>query len=103
MKIPRIKNILQMEGQGQELIVEGWIRTKRESKGLSFLELNDGSSIKNLQIIVEESLPGYESIMRDIATGCSVSVKGNLVASPAEGQNVELKASSITIVGACPA
>jgi len=102
MNQTRIKNILQMEGQGQELIVEGWIRTKRESKGLSFLELNDGSSIKNLQIILEDSFPGYESLMKDIATGCSVSLKGNLVASPAEGQKVELRASSITIVGDAP-
>jgi asparaginyl-tRNA synthetase len=102
MKIPRIKNILQMEGQGHELIVEGWIRTKRVSKGLSFLELNDGSTIKNLQIVVEERFPDYESIMRDIATGCSVSVQGNLVPSPAEGQSVELKASAITIVGPSP-
>jgi asparaginyl-tRNA synthetase len=91
-----------MEGQGQELTVEGWIRTKRESKGLAFLELNDGSTIRNLQVIVEESFPGYEPIMKDMATGCSVSVKGNLVASPAEGQKVELKASSITIVGGAP-
>jgi asparaginyl-tRNA synthetase len=97
-----IKNILQMEGQGQELTIEGWIRTKRESKGLSFLEINDGSTIKNLQVIVEENFPDYEAIMREIATGCSVCVKGNLVASPAEGQKVELRASSITIVGAAP-
>jgi asparaginyl-tRNA synthetase len=98
----RVKNIMQMEGKGQELVIEGWIRTKRESKGLAFLELNDGSSIKNLQIIVEESFPGYESIMKEIATGCSVSVKGNLVASPAEGQKVELRASTLTVVGAAP-
>jgi asparaginyl-tRNA synthetase len=102
MKTRLIKNILKLKGQGQELIVEGWIRTKRESKGLSFLELNDGSTIKNLQVIVEESFHHYEAIMREIATGCSVSVKGKLVPSPAEGQQVELKASSITIVGAAP-
>ena len=98
----RVNNILHMEGQGQEFTVEGWIRTKRVSKGISFLELNDGSSIKNLQVIVEENFPGYESIMGDIATGCSVSVTGVLIPSPAEGQTVELKASSIIIVGAAP-
>jgi len=97
-----IKYILLMEPQEQEITIEGWVRTKRDSKGVSFLEINDGSTIKNLQVIIEENFPDYASIVKSITTGSSLSVKGNLVASPAKGQKVELKASSIEIIGETP-
>ncbi len=97
-----IKHILQMEPQEQELTVQGWIRTKRDSKGIAFLEINDGTSIKNLQAIAEQTLPGYDDIMKRINTGCSVAITGNLIPSPAKGQAVELKVTGIEILGEAP-
>lgn len=94
-----IKAILHMEPAGQEVTVDGWVRTRRTSKGITFFELNDGSTIKNLQVVLDEDFPRYESVVRDIATGCSVSVTGTLIPSPAKGQQVELKVSGVTIVG----
>ena len=102
MKKTGIKYILLMDGDGQEVTVNGWIRTERDSKGISFLEINDGSTIKNLQVIIEENFPDYESIVKHAHTGCSVSVTGNLIPSPAKGQKVELKASAIKIIGESP-
>ena len=97
-----IKAVLHMEPAGQEVTVDGWVRTRRTSKGITFFEVNDGSTIKNLQVVLEEDFPRYESVVRDIATGCSVSVTGTLIPSPAKGQQVELKVSAITIVGGAP-
>ncbi len=97
-----IKAILHMEPAGQEVTVDGWVRTRRTSKGITFFELNDGSTIKNLQVVLDEDFPRYESVVRDIATGCSVSVTGTLIPSPAKGQQVELKVSGVTIVGGAP-
>jgi len=102
MKKTGIKYILLMDGDGQEVTVNGWIRTKRDSKGISFLAINDGSTIKNLQVIVEENFPDYESIVKHVNTGCSVSVTGNLIPSPAKGQKVELQASAVKIIGDAP-
>ena len=102
MKKAGIKYILLMDPQIQEITIEGWVRTKRDSKGVSFLEINDGSTIKSLQVIIEESFPDYASIVKSITTGSSLSVQGNLVASPAKGQKVELRASSIEIIGETP-
>ena len=94
-----IKAILHMEPAGQEVTVDGWVRTRRTSKGITFFELNDGSTIRNLQVVLDDDFPRYESVVRDIATGCSVSVTGTLIPSPAKGQQVELKVSAVTIVG----
>ena len=97
-----IKCILHMEPGGQEVSVDGWVRTRRTSKEITFFEINDGSTIKNLQVIVEKGFPDYESIVKDVVTGCSVSVTGSLIPSPAKGQSVELKALSITVIGEAP-
>ncbi len=97
-----IKNILTLPGDGREITVEGWIRTKRESKGITFLEVNDGSTIKNLQIIIEEGFPGYASISGALTTGSSVVVKGSLIESPGKGQAVEIKATALEVPGTAP-
>jgi asparaginyl-tRNA synthetase len=102
MKKTGIKHILRMDADGQEISVEGWVRTKRESKGISFLEINDGSTIKNLQVILENNFPEYESIAKNITTGSSVLITGNLIPSPAKGQKVEMKASSVNIIATAP-
>jgi asparaginyl-tRNA synthetase len=97
-----IKCILQMEARGQEIAVDGWVRTRRTSKEITFFELNDGSTVRNLQVVLEKEFPDYESFIKKITTGCSVSVAGSLIPSPAKGQSVELKALSINVVGEAP-
>ncbi|MCK5614827.1 hypothetical protein KAR91_73880 [Candidatus Pacearchaeota archaeon] len=87
MKGPYIKDILQMKTEDININVQGWIRTKRESKNLCFLEINDGSCMKNLQIIVDDTMEGYESIIPRTSTGASVKISGKLVKSPGEKQN----------------
>ena len=102
MEKKSIKAVLHMEPAGPKVTVDGWVRTRRTSKGITFFELNDGSTINNLQVVLEEDFPQYESVVRDIVTGCSVSVTGSLIPSPAKGQQVELKGSAVTIVGGAP-
>jgi asparaginyl-tRNA synthetase len=78
--------------------VQGWVRTRRDSKDFSFIELNDGSSLRNLQIIAKSTLSNYAEIQR-LITGASIIVRGELVASPGKGQAWEIVAESIAIVG----
>ena len=99
---PVIKDILSMSGSGGRINVEGWIRTKRESKGVTFLEINDGSTIRNLQVVIESTVPGYDDLTRDLTTGSSAVIQGRLIESPGSGQAVELKAESVAILGAAP-
>jgi asparaginyl-tRNA synthetase len=91
-----------MEPRGQEIGVDGWVRTKRTSKEITFFEINDGSTVRNLQVVIEKGFTDYESVVKDINTGCSVSVTGSLIPSPAKGQSVELRALSIAVVGEAP-
>lgn len=97
----RIINILR-EGKPHEKIeIKGWIRTKRELKEFSFIEVNDGSSLANLQVVLNSDLPNYQDIIKRLNTGVSVAVKGVLVESPAKGQKVELQAQTVEIFGDC--
>ncbi len=82
-----------------EILVNGWVRTRRGSKAFSFIEINDGSCLKNLQVIADADLPGYEEAMARITTGAAVSVQGELVESKGKGQAWEVKASQVTVVG----
>src|SRR5438445_9226819 len=79
--------------------VQGWVRTRRDSKDFSFIELNDGSTLRNLQIIASNSLSNYATVQR-LSTGASIIVRGGLVASQGKGQNWEVVADEVTIVGA---
>lgn len=99
----RIKEIFQTGQPDQSVTVQGWVRTKRELKEFTFLEVNDGSSLANLQVILEPTLPDYENVLKAISTGAAIAVSGNLVPSPGKGQNIELKAAEITLYGDCPA
>ncbi|NCS16968.1 MAG: asparagine--tRNA ligase [Microcystis aeruginosa G13-12] len=99
----RIKEIFQTGQPDQSVTVQGWVRTKRELKEFTFLEVNDGSSLANLQVILEPTLPDYENVLKLISTGAAIAVSGNLVPSPGKGQNIELKAAEITLYGDCPA
>jgi len=90
---------------GQEVTVCGWVRTLREQGGgrFSFIELNDGSTIKNLQIIVDSQIPTYSAIEKGVGAGTSLLVKGSIVESPGKNQLVELQASYVEILGSCDA
>src|SRR5262249_19005886 len=100
MEIFSVAQARQPEYIGRQARVQGWIRTRRDSKaGFRFLELNDGSVIGNLQIIAEAALPNYESEVKKLGIGCSVTVEGELRESPAKGQPTELLATRIVVHG----
>ena len=80
-----VKNALNATTPLESIAVQGWVRTRRDSKAFSFIELNDGSSLKNLQIIAKDSLPNYAEMQR-LTTGASIKVFGELVASQGKGQ-----------------
>jgi asparaginyl-tRNA synthetase len=93
-----IKDALNKTAPVKKMVVEGWVRTRRDSKDFSFIELNDGSSLRNLQIIAKSSLPNYAAVQR-LSTGGSIRVTGGLVASQGKGQKWELLADHVEIVG----
>lgn len=95
MEHTRIKELLKSEEFGKEVIVKGWVRTFRNNQ---FIAINDGSSINNIQAVVDfENTP--EEILKRITTGAAVRVKGNLVESLGKGQRVEVKATEVSIIG----
>ena len=93
-----IKDALQSTAPIDAIQVQGWVRTRRDSKDFSFIEMNDGSCLRNLQIIAKNTLPNYADVQR-LATGTSISVRGALVPSQGKGQTWELVADKIDIVG----
>jgi asparaginyl-tRNA synthetase len=93
-----IKHALASTEPQTNVTIKGWVRTRRDSKGFSFLELNDGSCLANLQVIVDEGVPGFGEMAR-FTTGASAILEGDLVASPAQGQKWELRASRAELVG----
>ncbi len=99
MTIQRIKHILKSGNPGDVVTIQGWVRTKRDSKAFSFLDVNDGSSMTGLQVIADAKLDGYDDAMKRITTGASVMVTGTLAESPGKGQRVELQANSLEVVG----
>ncbi len=102
IKQASVQSILAKEYLEGEVLVRGWVRTRRDSKTFSFLELNDGSSLKNLQIVADAALPNYQEILR-LNTGSAIAVRGTLVKSPGKGQECELRAEEVTIHGTADA
>jgi asparaginyl-tRNA synthetase len=100
MKHTKIKRIHTTD-IGKTLTCCGWVRTVRAQKSFAFIELNDGSTLSNLQVIADASLPGYEETLQQLSTGASVAITGELVESVGQKQKWELKASSIHIFGTC--
>jgi len=99
MKRTRIKDALESMDVGAEVALAGWVRTVRTSKGgFSFLALNDGSCMATIQVVADSALPNYDAVAH-LTTGCSLIVRGELVASPAKGQRVEVKATEVQVVG----
>lgn len=100
MKRIKIKDLLLSAATGEEVLVKGWVRTKREIKNVAFIALNDGSTINNIQIVVEVSNVAPD-LLKDITTGASIGVRGMLVESQGQGQTVEIQASSVELYGRC--
>lgn len=102
MKYLRIDQVLKNKPLGEMIEVKGWVRTRRDAKGMSFIEINDGSCLANLQVIAGDSLAGHEAEIAALTTGASLRVAGELLESPAKGQEVELQAAAIEIYGPAP-
>lgn len=99
MKRQRIKEILSRTQAGGPVTVHGWVRTARHSKGFSFLEVNDGSTLHNLQCVVDEKVPNYQRDVAHLQTGASVRVTGELIASPGKGQKFEVQTTELLVFG----
>ena len=95
----KVKDLLKMEA-GVEVLAKGWVRTKRGNKEIAFIALNDGSTIKNIQIVVDKN-EAINPLLARISTGACIGVRGKLVESVGSGQDVEIKASGIEIYGEC--
>jgi asparaginyl-tRNA synthetase len=100
MKRNKVKELLLTAETGSEVLVKGWVRTKRGNKNINFIALNDGSTIQNIQIVVDISLFD-ENLLKNITTGSCLAVTGKLVQSQGQGQNVEINAKTIELYGNC--
>ncbi len=97
-----IKRILASATPTESLTVQGWVRTRRDAKGFSFVELNDGSCLANLQVVVDAATPGADALPQ-LTTGASARITGQMVPSPAAGQKWELRATCVELLGAADA
>src|SRR5437016_979595 len=95
-----VKQARLAESAGKKAAIAGWVRTRRDSKGgFSFLEINDGSCFGNLQVVVANTLPNYQSEVLHLSAGASVRITGEIKPSPAKGQATELHAETVALVG----
>lgn len=100
MKQTRVHQVLQTESIGKKVKLAGWVRTRRDSKGgFSFIELNDGSCMKSVQVLAEAALSNYDSEVLKLGIGSSIEVIGDVVESPGKGQTTEVKAESVKVLG----
>ncbi len=96
---PKIKELLSSKEFGKDFLLKGWVRTKRGNNKIAFVDLNDGSTIRNIQIVID--VPGFDgSVIGRITTGACLAVAGTLVESMGKGQNVEIRAKEIEVYGA---
>ncbi len=98
MKRVTIKTILELSTHESTYVISGWVRTKRGSKSVCFIMLNDGSTSKDLQVVIDVD-PLNEPILKKINTGCSITVKGKVIKSEGQGQTHELQASKLELLG----
>jgi asparaginyl-tRNA synthetase len=101
MERTKILKLLKSEAALEKVLLKGWVRTRRDSKGFSFLEINDGSCLKNIQVIADDLLANYEDIKK-LTTGSAVTVKGKLVESQGGGQKWEITADHVDIISLAP-
>ena len=96
-----VKEVLESEEAVEGIEVQGWVRTRRDSKEFSFLELNDGSCLGGIQVVADAGIDGYQDI-HAMTTGAAVRATGKLVASPGKGQRWELQAGALELLGTAP-
>jgi asparaginyl-tRNA synthetase len=99
MAVESIRSMLGRPTAGGTGVVEGWLRTVRHGKEVSFLDVSDGSCMAGMQVVASPDTEGFESVVRQLATGCAVSAEGEVVDSPGQGQQYELHATKVTLVG----
>ena len=98
----RISQVLHDKPLNSSIEVQGWLKSSRVSKKVSFLDLNDGSCLANLQVVADDSLENFQSEIKKLTTGCAIRVRGTLIDSPAKGQEVELTPDRIEVLGWAP-
>ena len=101
LKRTKIKDLLQSDKPLKEVLIKGWVKTRRDSKDFSFIEINDGSCLKNIQVIANNNLNNYEEDIKKLSTGSSVAITGKLVESKGS-QKYEIQAKEIKIYGSAP-
>lgn len=101
MKRSKISALLKSESSADTVLIKGWVRTRRDSKGFSFIEINDGSCRENMQVIAGQELENYADILR-LSTGSAATVTGRLVASQGQGQAWEVQATGVEIISIAP-
>ncbi len=101
MQTVSVKSVLAGEIEaGQQVTIQAWVRTRRDSKaGFSFIHVNDGSSINNLQLVADKELPNYQSDILKLSSGASLRCHGTLVASKGRGQSLEVQAETVEVLG----
>ena len=96
---PRIKELLTSKDFGKDFLLKGWVRTSRGNRNIAFVALNDGSTISNIQVVID--VPAFDAeLIGRITTGASLAVTGTLVESMGKGQNVEIQAKKLEVYGA---
>ncbi len=98
MKRTLIKKLLSSDDGNYDVLIKGWVRTKRDYKDFTFIELNDGSSLKSIQVILDKDLKSYEKLA-EVSTGASLDISGKLVESKGKGQKWEILADTFEILG----
>jgi asparaginyl-tRNA synthetase len=101
MQRTKINDLLTSDSPLGPVLIKGWLRTRRDSKTFSFLEVNDGSCLANIQVVANDTLPNYDDL-RKLTTGSALAVRGELVASAGKGQHWEVTASVVEILGMAP-
>ena len=101
MKRSKIFKLLKSDHPNEQVLIKGWVRTRRDAKGFSFIEVNDGSSLKNIQVVADEELSNYEDVKK-LTTGSALAVSGQLVESKGGGQKWEIQADQVQVVHLAP-
>ena len=99
MAVESIRSMLRRPAPGGAGLVQGWLRTVRHGKEVSFLDVSDGSCMDGMQVVASPDTVGFESVVRHLATGCAISAEGEVVESPGQGQRFELHATKVELVG----
>ncbi|MEE8165247.1 MAG: OB-fold nucleic acid binding domain-containing protein, partial [Myxococcota bacterium] len=94
-----VRTMLSREAPGDPGLVRGWIRSVRHGKGVSFLDVSDGSCMDGMQVVANPETEGYESVVKQLSTGSAIEAWGSVVESPGKGQRFELHADRIELVG----